>query len=98
MKNNDFSSGMLDLVIDNEVEQKEKQTKKKKTGRPKNEKPFTRTSIGIWDELYDYFDAAAVLDFGGNHSEYINSLVEKDVAKNKDYYSKLIELRNLKKK
>lgn len=62
-----------------------------KIGRPKG-KPYSKISINIPDEYLEIVEIAAGINYKGNTSAYIVSLVEKDIKANGKVYE---QIRNL---
>lgn len=68
------------------------QAKKNTVGRPKG-KPITKISINVPAEFEKYIDIASGINFKGNVSSYISSLIEKDIAENKKIYDQIYKMR-----
>lgn len=67
---------------------------KKKTpnaGRPKG-KPSTKISLNVPDEYLEIVNIAAGVNYKGNTSSYIVSLIEKDIEANGTIYQQIKEL------
>ena len=59
-----------------------------KAGRPKG-KPSTKISLNVPDEYLDIVNIAAGINFKGNTSSYIVSLIEKDIKANGKVYQQI---------
>lgn len=59
-----------------------------KTGRPKG-KPYTKISLNVPDEYLELVNIAAGINFKGNTSSYIISLIEKDLKTNGKVYEQI---------
>lgn len=68
-------------------------TKKKVStvGRPKG-KPSTKISLNVPDEYLEIVNIAAGVNYKGNTSSYIVSLIEKDIEANGTIYQQIKEL------
>lgn len=68
-------------------------TKKKvpTVGRPKG-KPSTKISLNVPDEYLEIVNIAAGVNYKGNTSSYIVSLIEKDIEANGTIYQQIKEL------
>lgn len=67
---------------------------KKKTpnaGRPKG-KPSTKISLNVPDEYLEIVNIAAGVNYKGNTSSYIVSLIEKDIEANGTIYQQIKDL------
>ena len=68
------------------------ETSAKKSGRPaKWTEPSKITSIKFTKELRQKIDVASIM-YGGSITNYITTLIEKDLAENYEFYSKQKEL------
>ena len=59
-----------------------------KAGRPKG-KPSTKISLNVPNEYLDIVNIAAGINFKGNTSSYIVSLIEKDIKANGKVYQQI---------
>lgn len=59
-----------------------------KAGRPKG-KPSTKISLNVPNELLELVSIAAGINFKGNTSSYIVSLIEKDIKANGKVYEQI---------
>lgn len=66
--------------------------KQQKAGRPKG-KPSTKISLNVPNEYLELVEIAAGINFRGNTSGYIVSLIENDIKKNGKLYE---QIKNLK--
>ncbi len=75
--------------------EKKSTTKKTKeppnAGRPKG-KPSTKISLNVPDEYLEIVNIAAGVNYKGNTSSYIVSLIEKDIEANGTIYQQIKEL------
>ncbi len=74
-----------------QVEEKESLVEKK-VGRPKG-RPATRFSINVPDEYIELLNVASGINFNGNTSAYIVSLIDKDIAENGDIYQQILKIK-----
>ena len=73
-----------------------KTTKKKdtpKAGRPKG-KPSTKISLNVPNEYLEIVNIAAGINYKGNTSSYIVSLIEKDIKANGKIYEQIKAIAN----
>lgn len=80
---NDESFAPLEAVIEE---------KKSKAGRPKG-KPSTKISINVPTECLELAQIASAINFKGNMSSYISSLIKRDLEANKAIYEGVLEMR-----
>lgn len=59
-----------------------------KAGRPKG-KPSTKISLNVPDEYLEIVNIAAGINFKGNTSSYIVSLIENDIKENGKVYEQI---------
>ena len=59
-----------------------------KAGRPKG-KPSTKISLNVPDEYLEIVNIAAGINYKGNTSSYIVSLIEKDIKANGKVYQQI---------
>lgn len=78
-----------------EPEKKKNTTTKKKespkAGRPKG-KPSTKISINVPNEYLEIVNIASGINYKGNTSSYIVSLIEKDIKANGKLYQQIRDL------
>ena len=63
-----------------------------KVGRPKGV-PSTKISLNVPNDYLDLVNIAAGLNYKGNTSSYINSLIKGDIDKNKALYEQIKEIK-----
>ena len=63
-----------------------------KAGRPKG-KPSTKISLNVPDEYLELVNIAAGINYKGNTSSYIVSLIEKDLKENGKAYEAILKLK-----
>lgn len=68
-----------------------KNAESSKIGRPKG-KPSAKLSINVPKEYIDMINVASGVNFKGNTSSYIVSLIEKDIRENGELYQKIISM------
>lgn len=88
----DLSSEYMPKVNNSSTEtEKQADNQEKKTvGRPKG-KETTGISLRVPDELLEYAKIMAKAEYKGNLTNYIVSLIEKDVAKHKDKLEPIVK-------
>lgn len=80
-----------EIKHENSEEKKETKNipkKENKVGRPKS-RPYTKMSFNVPDEYLETLEVAAFLNFKGNTSSYIISLIEKDIKANGKVYEQI---------
>ncbi len=85
------SSDDLVPVISNK---REKAEKTNKAGRPKG-KPHTKISLNIPNEYLELINIAAGINYKGNTSSYIVSLIKKDIEANGKIYEQIRAMKPL---
>lgn len=63
-----------------------------KVGRPKG-KPSTKISLNVPDEYLEIVNIAAGINYKGNTSSYIVSLIEKDIKANGKVYQQIMAIK-----
>lgn len=63
-----------------------------KAGRPKG-KPSTKISLNVPDEYLEIVNIAAGINYKGNTSSYIVSLIEKDIKANGNIYEQVKKIK-----
>lgn len=68
--------------------------KKTTVGRPKG-KPSTKISLNVPDEYLEIVSIVAGINYKGNISSYIVSLIEKDLKANETIYKQIKNITNM---
>lgn len=86
------TSSDLVPVISNKEEKLEKNNNK--AGRPKG-KPHTKISLNVPNEYLELINIAAGINFKGNTSSYIVSLIKKDIDANGKIYEQIRAMKTI---
>lgn len=84
------SSDLLPVISN----KREKAEKTNKAGRPKG-KPHTKISLNIPNEYLELINIAAGINFKGNTSSYIVSLIKKDIEANGKIYEQIKAMKTI---